>query len=524
MKATLLFPDKEIVERFYVPLDLHGVPDVLLGARPEEIFRRPRRARSTRPDAAADLERHRVRATAPRSSTSCSRSRSSGVSRTLSHQLVRHRAGVAFDQQSQRYVKYKGAATMLPATIAEGDPALRERYEEQVAGALDLYGELVAAGVPGEDARFVFPNATRTNLVMTTNLRALIHMSGLRLCTMAQWEIRRLFQLIRHEIFSVSPFLGSFLAPKCVPLGYCDEFNNRDEHCPIRPHKDTVLAAWAQKRDAATGCGAGTCRSVTAAGVGAAGMHGDDDPPRVQPHRPRGRDRAASPRRRDRRLSRGRRARVRARRVAWRGGSSSAPAMSCTRRRPSSTGCATRARRRARAARASPDDGAERAGRDAPTLARRRRARPPAGEARVVERAGSGAGCSSEPGDFGSVTFTVTEVELAPGVVRRVARPPGRGARDRRVRGPRDDHGGRRRGDARAAEGDPVLPGRPTGSRTIAALLRYFVCASPGTDPTIDRAPAEAPPGGWTHDATWARRPTPIRPGPPQQRRASRKL
>ena len=159
----------------------------------------------------------------------------SGVSRTLSHQLVRHRAGVAFDQQSQRYVKFKGAATMLPHSIAEGDPDLRERYEEQVDGALGLYGELLGAGVPGEDARFVFPNATRTNLVMTTNLRALIHMSGLRLCTMAQWEIRRLFQLIRHEIFAVSPFLGSFLAPKCVPLGYCDEFNNRDGHCPIRP-------------------------------------------------------------------------------------------------------------------------------------------------------------------------------------------------------------------------------------------------------------------------------------------------
>jgi len=51
---------------------------------------------------------------------------------------------------------------------------------------------------------------------------------------MAQWEIRRLFQLVRHEIFAVSPFLGSFLAPKCVPLGYCDEMGNRDEHCPIR--------------------------------------------------------------------------------------------------------------------------------------------------------------------------------------------------------------------------------------------------------------------------------------------------
>src|SRR6202008_4696806 len=104
-----------------------------------------------------------------------------------------------------------------------------------------------AGAGPGEDARFVLPNATRTNLVMTTNLRALIHMSGLRLCTMAQWEIRRLFQLIRHEIFNVSPFLGSFLPPKCVPLGYCGARGNRDEHCPIRPYKDRVLAAWSEK-------------------------------------------------------------------------------------------------------------------------------------------------------------------------------------------------------------------------------------------------------------------------------------
>jgi hypothetical protein len=84
----------------------------------------------------------------------------------------------------------------------------------------------------------------QTNLIMTVNLRQLIHMSGLRLCTMAQWEIRQLFKQIRHEIFRVSPFFGSFLAPKCVPLGYCDEMGNRDEHCRIRPHRDTVMAVW----------------------------------------------------------------------------------------------------------------------------------------------------------------------------------------------------------------------------------------------------------------------------------------
>ena len=255
MSAKLLFPDKDIVDRFYVPLVYTACRTCYSELEPQEIFRRAAEGEI----APASMQKlignviesghgstieHIVFTFAI-----------SGVSRTLSHQLVRHRAGVAFDQQSQRYVKYKGAATMLPSTIAEGDAGLRERFEEQVDGALGLYGELVEAGVPGEDARFVFPNATRTNLVMTTNLRALIHMSGLRLCTMAQWEIRRLFQLIRHEIFGVSPFLGSFLAPKCVALGYCDEFNNRDEHCPIRPHKDNVLAAWAQKRDEAKKAG-----------------------------------------------------------------------------------------------------------------------------------------------------------------------------------------------------------------------------------------------------------------------------
>jgi thymidylate synthase (FAD) len=255
MRATMLFPDRSIVEKFYVPIIYTACRTCYSEQEPQEIFRRA---------VEGDFDPMKMQKLISGVIESGHGSTIehvvftfaiSGVSRTLSHQLVRHRAGVAFDQQSQRYVTYKGAATMLPTSIAEGDPGLRQRYEEQVDGALGLYGELVGGGVPGEDARFVFPNATRTNLVMTTNLRALIHMSGLRLCTMAQWEIRRLFQLIRHEIFSVSPFLGSFLAPKCVPLGYCDEMGNRDGHCPIRPHKDRVLEAWAEKAAAARAAG-----------------------------------------------------------------------------------------------------------------------------------------------------------------------------------------------------------------------------------------------------------------------------
>ena len=255
MKATLLFPDRDIVDKFYVPLIYTACRTCYSELEPDEIFRR---AVDGQIDPAKQQKLIQGVIESGHGSTIehiVFTFGISGVSRTLSHQLVRHRAGVAFDQQSQRYVTFKGASTMLPTSLAEADPALRERYEDQIEGSLELYGEMVAAGIPGEDARFVFPNATRTNLVMTTNLRALIHMSGLRLCTMAQWEIRRLFQLIRHEIFAVSPFLGSFLAPKCVALGYCDEMGNRDEHCPIRPHKDNVLGAWADKAKAAKAAG-----------------------------------------------------------------------------------------------------------------------------------------------------------------------------------------------------------------------------------------------------------------------------
>ena len=255
MRATLLFPTPEIAREFYVPIVYTACRTCYSELEPDEIFRR---ASSGQVATAKQQELVKRVIESGHGSTIehiVFTFAISGVTRTLSHQLVRHRVGVAFDQQSQRYVNYKRPAYMVPGTLEDAGPELRERFVEEMDGALALYGDLLGAGVPGEDARFVMPNATRTNLLMTINLRALIHVSGLRLCTMAQWEIRRLFQLIRHEVFTVSPFLGSFLAPKCVPLGYCDEAGNRDGHCPIRPHRDDVLAAWAEKRDAARRAG-----------------------------------------------------------------------------------------------------------------------------------------------------------------------------------------------------------------------------------------------------------------------------
>src|SRR6187431_1982237 len=146
MKATLLFPDREIVEKFYVPLIYTACRTCYSELEPDEIFRR---AVDGQVDPAKQQKLIQGVIESGHGSTIehvVFTFGISGVSRTLSHQLVRHRAGVAFDQQSQRYVTYKGAATMLPHSIAEGDPELRDRYESQVDGALDLYGEMLEAG------------------------------------------------------------------------------------------------------------------------------------------------------------------------------------------------------------------------------------------------------------------------------------------------------------------------------------------------------------------------------------------
>jgi thymidylate synthase (FAD) len=257
MKATLLFPTREIAEQYYLPLIYTACRTCYSELLPEDIF-----DRATSGQVATEKQQDLIRRVIESGHGSTIEHivftfAISGVTRTLSHQLVRHRAGVAFDQQSQRYLNYKRPSYMVPGSLTDAPPEMRDRFVSEMDESLAFYGEMLEAGIPGEDARFVMPNATRTNLIMTANLRALIHMSGLRLCTMAQWEIRRLFQLIRHEVFGVSPFLGSFLAPKCVPLGYCDEDRNRDEHCPIRPHKDNVLAAWAEKKAGGQGRGQG---------------------------------------------------------------------------------------------------------------------------------------------------------------------------------------------------------------------------------------------------------------------------
>lgn len=158
------------------------------------------------------------------------------ISRACSHQLVRHRH-MSFSQKSQRYVKEKGQFDyIIPPTI-EKNEELTNKYNHFMTLISDFYLELTDAGIPAEDARFILPNATSTSMVASLNLRELIHLANLRLCTRSQTEIRILVKKMCEEIIKQEPWLTEYLVPKCERLGYCDE----DKSCGRKPIKESIL-------------------------------------------------------------------------------------------------------------------------------------------------------------------------------------------------------------------------------------------------------------------------------------------
>ncbi len=144
------------------------------------------------------------------------------VSRALTHQLVRHRH-MSFSQKSQRYVKEKGEFDYITPLTIRHNPKLNEKFESLMTQIANTYQEFIEAGIKSEDARAILPNATASSMVASLNLRELIHIANLRLCTRAQLEIRILVQKMCDLVIEKEPWLSEHLVPKCVRLGYCDE-------------------------------------------------------------------------------------------------------------------------------------------------------------------------------------------------------------------------------------------------------------------------------------------------------------
>jgi len=153
----------------------------------------------------------------------------SGVSRALTHQLVRHRLA-SYSQQSQRYVDASRFEHILPPAIAR-NVAAKERFLRFMDAAGEAYRDIKAlleadgrlGAQANEDARFVLPQAAQTRIVMTMNCRALLNFFEQRCCMRAQWEIRAVANAMLDKCREVLPEIFAVAGAKCKRLKYCPE-------------------------------------------------------------------------------------------------------------------------------------------------------------------------------------------------------------------------------------------------------------------------------------------------------------
>jgi thymidylate synthase (FAD) len=153
-----------------------------------------------------------------------------GISRACSHQLVRHRIA-SYSQQSQRYILIEKFSPTIPPSIAKKRQA-KEIYEKAMTISSETYRELIDLNIPLEDARYVLPNASTTNIVVSMNARALLIFFELRTCLKAQWEIRKMANLMLKEVKKIAPILFENAGPLCKSRGICPE---NDKTCKFYP-------------------------------------------------------------------------------------------------------------------------------------------------------------------------------------------------------------------------------------------------------------------------------------------------
>ena len=152
-----------------------------------------------------------------------------GVSRALTHQLVRHRLA-SYSQQSQRYVKEKDFDYIIPPAI-EQNTAAKNEFEKLMATIQQGYTKLflllsqdnISGETANQDARFALPQAAETKIVVTMNCRELLHFFGHRCCARAQWEIRQLAGKMLEICVEKLPVVFADAGAKCVALGFCPE-------------------------------------------------------------------------------------------------------------------------------------------------------------------------------------------------------------------------------------------------------------------------------------------------------------
>ena len=130
-----------------------------------------------------------------------------GGSRVFTHELVRHRL-MSPSQESQRYVEYgkvRRFDIVVPPTIEQS--GYKDRYLEMAAQCEQFYSEMVKDGVPKEDARYILPNGTTSEIVISANFREYRHIFEVRCNPRAHWEIRKICMIMLEIMKKEAPIV-----------------------------------------------------------------------------------------------------------------------------------------------------------------------------------------------------------------------------------------------------------------------------------------------------------------------------
>ncbi|MBQ9785107.1 MAG: FAD-dependent thymidylate synthase [Clostridia bacterium] len=126
-----------------------------------------------------------------------------GISRSCMAQLTRHRH-VSFCIESQRYCRIDTDSNDWYVTPPEIEHMNKLWFDAKMNDAAEAYNAALAEGIKPEDARYLLPEATKTNLVMTVNVRELFHIFDMRMAKSAQWEIQGLARALHAEASGIN--------------------------------------------------------------------------------------------------------------------------------------------------------------------------------------------------------------------------------------------------------------------------------------------------------------------------------
>ena len=140
--------------------------------------------------------------------------------RGISHELVRHRIGVAFTQESTRWIDYSsgkhgGELTFIKPVFWNEDTAPYNIWKSTMSWIEELYIDYRKVNVPPEQARSILPNSLKTEVVMTANLREWRHFLKLRTAKDAHPQMRQVANIILDTLKEKLPAVFEDISNDC---------------------------------------------------------------------------------------------------------------------------------------------------------------------------------------------------------------------------------------------------------------------------------------------------------------------